>query len=92
MELLHFICSIYKRAVKKDKDKVQMVVGKRQFGNRRPPGVKGRYKVVDSRAKKDKPKQDYTNKGKKGRKGGMTKGKGKDRAKGKGQSKGKGRK
>lgn len=64
----HSFPSIYKKAVRKDKDNVQMVVGKRQFGNRRPPGVKGRYKVVDSRLKKDKRNQAKSQKGgKKGR-------------------------
>lgn len=67
-EKAQYIRSIYKKAVRKDKDNVQMVVGKRQFGNRRPPGVKGRYKVVDSRLKKDKRNQAKSQKGgKKGR-------------------------
>ena len=40
--------------MKKTKDKVQLVVGKKAYGKSRPPGVKGRYKIVDSRLKKDK--------------------------------------
>lgn len=71
-----FIYSIYKKALKKDKDKVQLVVGKKQYGNRRPPGVKGRYKVVDSRLKKDKRGKQQQTRNKKGKSGKKMKGRG----------------
>ncbi|KAI2801906.1 pre-rRNA processing protein ftsj3 [Blomia tropicalis] len=66
-EKAQYIRSIYKKALKKDKDKVQLVVGKKQYGNRRPPGVKGRYKVVDSRLKKDKRGKQQQTRNKKGK-------------------------
>uniref|UniRef100_A0A6P6Y7L1 Putative rRNA methyltransferase n=1 Tax=Dermatophagoides pteronyssinus TaxID=6956 RepID=A0A6P6Y7L1_DERPT len=60
---------IYKRASTKNEKRPKLVVAKKQYGNRRPPGVKGRYKIVDSRMKKDKRKQQQnerkTGKGKK---------------------------
>ncbi|OTF77559.1 hypothetical protein BLA29_013337, partial [Euroglyphus maynei] len=49
---------IYKRASVKNEKRPKLVVAKKQYGNRRPPGVKGRYKIVDSRMKKDKRKQE----------------------------------
>lgn len=79
--------SIYKKAIKKNTDKVQMVVGKKQYGNRRPPGVKGRYKVVDSRMKKDKRNETQSQKGR-----GKASGKKAKQSKGAKKSKGKGRK
>ena len=67
---MFIFASIYKKALGKNKDKVQLVVGKKTYGNRRPPGVKGRYKIVDSRLKKDKRKQSQTRNGKKQKKNG----------------------
>jgi len=49
-------CSIYKKAgLGKEKRQVTYLVAKKGVGPRvrRPPGVKGQFKVVDSRLKKD---------------------------------------
>ncbi|MCI4383420.1 hypothetical protein PGIGA_G00026320 [Pangasianodon gigas] len=68
--------SIYKKAgVGKEKREVTYVVAKKGAGRkiRRPPGVKGVFRVVDGRMKKDlrgKQKKDQRDKGKGGRKGG----------------------
>lgn len=54
--LLPFLCSIYKKAgLAKEKRQVTYLVAKKGVGPRvrRPPGVKGQFKVVDSRLKKD---------------------------------------
>lgn len=51
-----FVPSIYKKAgIGKEKREVTYVVTKKGAGRkvRRPPGVKGAFKVVDSRLKKD---------------------------------------
>ncbi|RDD47506.1 pre-rRNA processing protein FTSJ3 [Trichoplax sp. H2] len=50
------IKSIYKKAGvgKAKKSEKQYVVGRKNLGKKRPPGVKGRYKMVDKRLKKDK--------------------------------------
>ncbi|UXI20081.1 hypothetical protein NH340_JMT06024 [Sarcoptes scabiei] len=54
-EKIDCIRRVYKKASSSKIDKrPKLVVAKRQYGNRRPPGVKGRYKIVDSRMKKDK--------------------------------------
>lgn len=68
--------SIYKKAgVGKEKREVTYVVTKKGAGRkiRRPPGVKGVFKVVDGRMKKDlrgKQRKDQQSQGKGGRKGG----------------------
>jgi len=73
--LVFVVCSIYKRAglTKKTKENVTYVVAKRGTGKRvsRPAGVKGHFKVVDPRMKKDerKRKEMDRKKGKKGKKG-----------------------
>lgn len=54
--MFFLVPSIYKKAgVGKEKREVTYVVSKKGAGRkvRRPPGVKGAFKVVDSRLKKD---------------------------------------
>ncbi|XP_060797260.1 pre-rRNA 2'-O-ribose RNA methyltransferase FTSJ3 [Neoarius graeffei] len=69
--------SIYKKAgVGKEKREVTYVVAKKGTGRkiRRPPGVKGVFRVVDGRMKKDlrgKQNKNQKGKGKGGKKGGM---------------------
>lgn len=68
--------SIYKKAgVGKEKREVTYVVSKKGAGRkvRRPPGVKGVFRVVDGRMKKDlrgKQTKDQRDKGRGGKKGG----------------------
>jgi AdoMet-dependent rRNA methyltransferase SPB1 len=75
------IKQIYKKAIalgkKKKSAQVEYVVAKRGMGKRvrRPAGVKGRFKVVDPRMKKDNRAAKAAGKGK-GRKGGAGRGKG----------------
>lgn len=84
-----FVSSIYKKAgVGKEKREVTYVVTKKGAGRkvRRPPGVKGAFKVVDSRLKKDMRGMKRKEQRAKGNKGKQSKG-------GKGRQKsGKGRK
>lgn len=49
------IRAIYKKVLRKKDDKVTYLVAKKATGRkvRRPPGVKGKFKVVDPRMKKD---------------------------------------
>lgn len=64
--------SIYKKAgLGKEKREVTYVVAKKGVGPkvRRPPGVKGHFKVVDGRMKKDMRAQKRTSHGKKGGQG-----------------------
>ena len=70
---LFTINSLYKKALKGEKKKeLTYVVAKKGKINRRPAGLKGRYKLVDGRLKKDK-----LNKKREAK----TKGKGKSRSK-----------
>ena len=68
-----FVFSIYKKAglLKAEKKNVTYVVGKKGVGKRvsRPPGVKGRFRVVDPRMKKDHRQRKHEQKAGKGRKG-----------------------
>ena len=73
--LIFFVCfnRIYKKAKEKGKDKkkVTYIVAKRVNAGKRykkPRGVKGPYKVVDPRMKKDARRQKNNLKGKSGRK------------------------
>lgn len=90
--------SIYKKAgVGKEKREVTYVVAKKGAGRkiRRPPGMKGVFRVVDGRMKKDirgQRKKDQRDQGKRGKKGGKG-GKGVNVGKGgKGGKSGKGEK
>ncbi|XP_065363393.1 pre-rRNA 2'-O-ribose RNA methyltransferase FTSJ3 [Calliphora vicina] len=71
------IKKIYKKAQEKKKEVTYVVAKKHQTGRRarRPAGVKGRYKVVDPREKKDK--RSLVAKGKRDKRQGKGKGKGK---------------
>ena len=64
---------IYKKAglLKAQKKEVTYVVGKKGIGKRvsRPPGVKGQFKVVDPRMKKDNKARKVALKRTKGKKG-----------------------
>lgn len=61
--------NLYKKSARGKKQEVAYVVAKKGRSSGRPVGVKGKYKMVDKRLKKDnrKKKQDFKSKGKKGK-------------------------
>lgn len=81
-EKVSLLKTIYKKALPKEENRVTYVVAKKSSGPRvsRPAGVKGRYKVVDKRMKKDTRKEkimaktDKRNTKKNARKGNARKG------------------
>lgn len=80
-EKMRQIRDIYKKAglLKKQKKEISYVVAKKGAGKKvsRPAGVKGHFKVVDPRMKKDNRKmKDSLKRQKKGTKGGGKKGRG----------------
>ncbi|XP_054167435.1 pre-rRNA 2'-O-ribose RNA methyltransferase FTSJ3-like [Oppia nitens] len=64
-EKAQHIKSIYKKAIKSKDKNVQYVVARKHTGKRPPKGVKGRYKMVDSRMRKDKREKPSDSKNKK---------------------------
>lgn len=66
-ERVNLIKSVYRNATKTKKKEVKLVVGRKGLPTKRPGG--GKYKMVDSRLKKDlRAKERRDNKGKKGKK------------------------
>ena len=66
-----WLCRLHKKATQETKKEVAYVVAKRsQAGKRavRPAGVKGHYKMVDKRMKKDDKRRKATERRKGGRK------------------------
>lgn len=68
-----YVCRVYKKAglTKKKKEDVSYVVARKGSTSgrkvRRPPGVQGRFRVVDPRMKKERKLMEKKGKGKKGK-------------------------